>query len=149
MKTALYLDDMRTPTETLPGYKKWNVVRNYKEFKEWILKNGLPNFISFDHDLADEHIQDYFTQIKAIGYQMPSYDQYKEKTGLDCAKWLCEEYCFPTNLSLPQCAVHSANPVGAKNIHSYINGYLRHTEQPETCYIGQVPFEIVKEKGSN
>lgn len=79
MKKALYLDDVRTPTETLPGYKPWYVVRNYNEFVEWISKNGLPDFISFDHDLADEHMNDYFSQLAQHGYQHPKYAEYKEK----------------------------------------------------------------------
>ena len=57
-KVSLYLDDLRTPTETLPGYHPWNVVRNYDEFKEWILRNGVPDLISFDHDLGEEHMND-------------------------------------------------------------------------------------------
>ena len=142
MKTALYLDDVRTPTETLPGYKPWNVVRNYDEFKEWILKNGVPDLISFDHDLGEEHMNDYYNQFAKQGYQIPDYASYKEKTGLDCAQWLCETYCFPTNIPLKQCVVHSHNPIGAKNIHSYINGYLKHMGQDETCYIGKFPFEM-------
>jgi hypothetical protein len=143
-KSALYLDDHLTPTETIPGYNPWNVVRNYNEFTEWILKNGIPDLISFDHDLAEEHITDYFNQFMINGYQHPNYDSYKEKTGLDCAKWLCEKYCFPTNLELKQCAVHSDNPVGSRNIHSYINGYLKHMDKEETCYIGKFPFIIEK-----
>lgn len=151
-KIALYLDDVRTPTETLPGYEPWNVVRNYDEFKEWILRNGVPDLISFDHDLGEEHMNDYYSQFLKLGYQIPNYESYKEKTGLDCAKWLCEAYCYPANIPLKQCAVHSHNPIGARNIHSYINGYLEHMGQEQTCYIGQVPFEMkttVEEKGSN
>ena len=88
MKKALYLDDQRTPTETIPGYEPWFVVRNYAQFIEWISTHGMPDLISFDHDLAEEHIDDYFRQKLALGYQHPNYDEYTEKTGLDCAKWL-------------------------------------------------------------
>jgi hypothetical protein len=148
MKTALYLDDVRTPTETLPGYHPWNVVRNYNEFVDWITENGIPDLISFDHDLAKEHIDDYFSQFAREGYQIPSYENYKEKTGLDCARWLCETYSQPNSIPLSQCVVHSHNPVGTRNIHSYINGYLKHIGQEETCYIGKFPFKT-KEEGSN
>ena len=58
LKTCCYLDDTRTPTETIPGYKPWDVVRNYNEFTEYILKNGIPDLISFDHDLGEEHMND-------------------------------------------------------------------------------------------
>jgi hypothetical protein len=145
MKKALYLDDVRTPTEILPGYKPWYVVRNYDEFVEWISKNGLPDFISFDHDLADEHMNDYFSQLAQQGYQHPKYTEYKEKTGIDCANWLVE-YCQMNNVKLGRCAVHSHNPVGAANLHSLINGFKRHMGWDEDCYIGRVPFTTETKK---
>lgn len=148
MKTALYLDDVRTPTETLPGYNPWNVVRNYNEFRDWININGIPDLISFDHDLANEHTNDYFNQVGAQGYQIPNYEQYKEKTGLDCARYVVD-YCQNNNVPLKQCAVHSHNPVGAKNIQSLINGFHRHMGWDETCYIGKFPFKVDKEEGSH
>jgi hypothetical protein len=147
MKTALYLDDVRTPIETLPGYNPWNVVRNYNEFTDWINTNGIPDLISFDHDLADEHSNDYFNQVGTQGYQIPSYEQYKEKTGLDCARYVAD-YCQNNNVPLKGCCVHSHNPVGAKNIQSLINGFHRHMGWDETCYIGKFPFEINKKNNS-
>ena len=143
MKTALYLDDVRTPTETIPGYHPWNIVRNYDEFAEWITKNGVPDLVSFDHDLAEEHMNDYYDQLLTEGFQHPKYSQYKEKTGLDCARFLVD-YCQKNNTLLKQCAVHSHNPVGATNIQSFINGFHKHMDQPENCYIGKVPFIIEK-----
>ena len=143
MKTALYLDDVRTPIETLPGYKPWNVVRNYDEFAKWIIENGIPDLISFDHDLGEEHMNDYYSQFARQGYQIPDYESYKEKTGLDCAKFVVE-YCQKMNVPLKQCCVHSHNPVGARNIQSFINGFHKHMDQPETCYIGTFPFTTEK-----
>lgn len=140
LKVSLYLDDVRTPTETLPGYHPWNVVRNYNEFEKWIIENGMPDLISFDHDLAKEHTDDYFSQFAKEGFQIPNYESYKEKTGLDCAKFLVE-YCQKMNVPLKQCVVHSHNPVGAKNIQSFINGFHRHMEQEENCYLNKFPFE--------
>jgi hypothetical protein len=141
MKKALYLDDLRTPTDTIPGYEPWFVVRNYDQFVEWIKSNGMPDFISFDHDLADQHIEDFFKQKLEQGYQNPSYDEYTEKTGLDCAKWLVD-YCQSNHISICGCSVHSHNPVGANNIHSLINGFKKHMGLPEDCYIGKHPFTV-------
>jgi hypothetical protein len=141
MKRALYLDDQRTPTNTLPGYEPWFVVRNYDQFVEWITLNGMPDFVSFDHDLAEEHIDDYFKQKLALGYQHPSYNEYTEKTGLDCARWLVD-YCQKRNIPLCGCSVHSHNPVGASNIHSLLNGFKKHLGLPEDCYIGKHPFIV-------
>lgn len=147
MKTALYLDDVRTPTETIPGFHPWNVVRNYDEFVEHIKKFGIPDLISFDHDLAREHQDDYYKQFLENGFQNPDYESYKEKTGMDCANFVAE-YCQKMNVPLKGCCVHSHNPVGAKNIQSFINGFHRHMGWDETCYMGKFPFEV-KEKGSN
>jgi len=145
MKTALYLDDVRTPTEDLPGYNPWNVVRNYNEFVSHINKFGIPDFISFDHDLADEHTNDYFNQFARQGYQHPDYESYKEKTGLDCARYVAE-YCQNNKVPLKGCCVHSHNPVGAKNIQDFINGFHRHMGWEETCYMGRFPFIVEHKK---
>lgn len=58
----LFLDDIRVPLDTYTythktifAEKNWEIVRSYTEFIEWITKNGLPYFISFDHDLSDVH----------------------------------------------------------------------------------------------
>ena len=46
--TKLYLDDIR-----IPKTEGWVIVRTYDEFVNWITKNGLPEEVSFDHDLAE------------------------------------------------------------------------------------------------
>jgi hypothetical protein len=141
MKKALYLDDIRTPTDTLPGFQPWFVVRNFDQFVEWINANGMPDFISFDHDLSIEHTKDFIDQKLKQGYQFPNYDNYKEKTGLDCAKWLVD-YCQSKKIAISECSVHSQNPVGADNIHSLINGFKKHMGLPQDCYIGKHPFTV-------
>ena len=143
MKTALYLDDVRTPLADLPNHAPWTVVRNYEEFTLHIMENGIPDFISFDHDLAPEHMNDYFNQVAHQGYQHPNYDDYQEKTGLDCARFLVD-YCQNHKLQLGRCAVHSHNPVGAVNIQSFINGFKKHMGWDQDCYIGKIPFTTDK-----
>ena len=59
--------------------------------------------ISFDHDLADEH------------YLKQNSQEFVEKIGYDCAKWLVE-YCMDHYLDLPKFYCHSMNPVGKENI---------------------------------
>lgn len=93
----LFLDDIRNPPKG-----DWNVVRDYDEFIDFIIKNGLPDLISFDHDLADVH--------------------YNPNTHYDCAKWLIE-YCLDNNKSFPKYLVHSMNPVGTENILSLLNNF--------------------------
>ena len=88
----LYLDDLRGTPE---GFDR---VYNYADFVEYITQNGLPDFISFDHDLGED------------------------ESGYDCAKYLVE-YCIEHNLSLPKFSVHSQNPVGKENIERLLNNF--------------------------
>lgn len=118
----LFLDDFRNPIDVIyyinnPIYinEKWVVVRNYDEFIFYITKNGLPNIVSFDHDLADIHYKNQ----KNI-----DYSQYEEKTGYHCVKWLVN-YCIDNNLEFPEWYIHSMNIIGSKNMESYIKNYLK------------------------
>ena len=133
----LFLDDFRNPkdafTLVIPHQKifwepDWHVVRNYDEFVKWIEENDLPDFISFDHDLADEHYED-LTQDpnwNQVGHQQElGYQEYREKTGLDCAKWLVD-WCVDRGIDLPDYAVHSANPAGRRNIEQYLISPKKH-----------------------
>lgn len=141
---ALYLDDQRTPKNNPPeGYEPWNIVRNYDEFKDWIDKNGMPDYVSFDHDLGEEHIQDFWNY-QANGIAAINYGDFKEKTGLDCAKYMIQ-YAMDNNISLPKLVgVHSHNPLGALNIQSLVNSYKKHCGEEENAYIAKIPFEIIK-----
>ena len=52
----LYLDDIR-----IPQTEGWDIVRSYDDFVNWIEMNGLPDVVSFDHDLChkiDESLHD-------------------------------------------------------------------------------------------
>jgi len=96
----LYLDDIRIPTTS--GFA---IVRNYDDAIQYMLDNGCPDFISFDHDLGDSD----------------------EHSGLDVAKWMViqdldqDGKFFPKDFTF---AVHSANPPGAANIVGLINSFL-------------------------
>jgi hypothetical protein len=132
MVYKIYLDDIRVPQQTYPITRNgdWVIARNYDEFIKTIESKGMPFFISFDHDLADEHYR-----LSMYNKDTEHYSKYytdgtfKEKTGFDCAKWLVE-HCMNKNLDLPQYECHSANPVGAANIRSYLESYTKHRQQP-------------------
>lgn len=83
----IYLDDIREPKTS-----GWTIVRTANEAINLIKKyrNEITE-ISFDHDLGDD-----------------------EMTGYDVAKWI-EAECF-FGMKCPKWNIHSANPVGAKNI---------------------------------
>lgn len=67
MSYRLFLDDIRNPKDCVDHMRsrigKWNAVyleqweiaRNYEEFVNLIKSKGIPNIVSFDHDLAKEH----------------------------------------------------------------------------------------------
>jgi hypothetical protein len=117
----LWLDDLRNPYINLEGNvpKEDGIIEwvlNFEQFTQWITKFGLPDIISFDHDLAD--VDKNNEGIVA---------HYQEKTGMDCAKWLVN-YCIDNNKKLPRFYVHSANPVGSKNIESLLNNFIKHAK---------------------
>lgn len=125
----LFLDDNFTPYDisNLPKtnikdierYRKykWICVRTYEEFILAIKDRGLPNIVSFDHDLAPEHYEVYNEEnfLKNDNEIFLNYDIFEEKTGYHAAEWLME-YCATYGLELPICLVHSQNDVGRKNI---------------------------------
>ena len=115
MRYRLFLDDERFPRQVtwvlLPTNfdPDWVIVRTYQQFVDYITTNGLPEFISFDHDLAEEYYREGYRGAE------PVYGVYKEKTGYEAAKWL-RQYCDERGLRVPAFTVHSMNPIGRVNI---------------------------------
>jgi hypothetical protein len=114
----LYLDDIR-----IPQTEGWEIVRDYDAFVKWIDENGLPDEISFDHDLSREHTLYFFNNGGHDDPPDPQKNSFEEKTGYDCAKWLCE-YCWENGLPIPEYNVHSANPVGRDNILQLLKNFV-------------------------
>ncbi len=122
----LFLDDVRSPQDCAaymhrrigalnPIYLEgdWFIVRNFEQFV-----NAIDNYkrnithVSFDHDLADGHYHESMNNKEEYEKHLQTV---KEKTGLDCAKYLKNVY-EDDHLSLPVMFVHSMNPVGTENI---------------------------------
>lgn len=134
MRTLLWLDDIRDPYE-FSSY--WPIsgedlkivwVKSFKEFIDWISKNGLPTAMSLDHDLSFEHMEDFMEQqlVTPKGQMIePRYHLFTEGTGYDCAQWVCD-YCLDRNVALPVFASHSANIVGRKNIMKLLTNFEKH-----------------------
>jgi hypothetical protein len=100
----------------------WIIVRNYNAFVDYITKNGIPAFVSFDHDLGHDAYVEFsraYTSDKKF-----NYENVKERTGYECAKWLVEK-CLDENQPFPNYQVHSMNPIGKSNIESYIESYIK------------------------
>jgi len=96
MTYKLYIDDERTPKRA-----GWTIVRSFDQAVSTIKENGVPDEISFDHDL---------------GWDMVTNKE--AKSGYDLAKWLVEN-----NIVLKKFNVHSANPVGKENIERLLTNY--------------------------
>ncbi len=129
MAYNLFLDDFRYPEDAFQHthnvqylLEDWVTVRSYDEFVKYIQENGLPEMISFDHDLADEH----------YNYQEHPEDCYAfmtEKTGYHCAKWLIN-HCVDNKKELPATIfIHSMNPAGSLNIKSLFDTYYKYHEK--------------------
>ena len=135
-KMRLYLDDVRTPkdpnNEWVHGIAQWEVVRSYDEFVAHIKLHGLDAYevISLDHDLGDSAMNEYYNNVHP-NYTL-DYSNIKEKTGMDCARWLVAE-SMTKGIPLPQIYTHSANPICSANIMGYINNYLMNCRLPQTC----------------
>ena len=102
----LFLDDIRE-VEWIYGQEtaeEFEVVRSYAEFVNYVMKNGLPDFISFDNDLG----MDDRGEVAPDGYA--------------AAKWLVYESGL--DLRNLKFKVHSANPVAAEQIRGLLNNYI-------------------------
>lgn len=128
--TVLWLDDQREPYRYLNSKSASNTfarnkqfydtlsqkydinfvwVKNIYQFIEYIEKNGVPPFISFDHDLNNRG-----------GGEGLSDEQKLNNNGVNCAKWLVE-FCKENKINLPKFYVHSANPKHGTEINNVLN----------------------------
>jgi hypothetical protein len=141
-KMKLFLDDIRHPEDCaayMPSHlsylyskEKWITVRDYNEFVDFITSEGLPELISFDHDLADEHYSpletsDLYREMEATPELVDRFynENFVERTGYHCARWLID-YCIDNNQKLPQFLVHSMNPTGKINIQTLLEQFKKH-----------------------
>lgn len=125
MSYNLFLDDCRK-SSFLDTVLAWETVRNYDQFVSIISERGLPDLISFDHDLADEH----YTVGGETNYTQFDYSKVKEKTGFHCAQWLVY-YCLDKQLPLPRWQVHSMNPCGKENIEKLLQGFEKFQQKEQ------------------
>lgn len=111
MTWNLFIDDERWPLDATwaDWYDKkheWMVARTWVEVRNLIDTYGMPEFISFDHDLGPE-------EVYLNGYEIAQEIVDKDISG---------EWQIPENFAF---YVHSKNPIGKKNIEGLLNGYLK------------------------
>lgn len=98
MSYRLFIDDERFPPN---DGREWVIVRSSNEAVECIRTRGIPDFISYDHDLGGDD-----TSMRFITWMIDAYLDGKIDT-------------FPVNYT-----VHSQNPVGARNIAQLLQGFI-------------------------
>lgn len=131
MSYNLFLDDMRIPSKAFIYRNKvslkdasgisdhdWAIARTHDDFVKMIDFVGIPNVVSFDHDLAFEHMRHYFDVTATCG--VIEYGNLKTPTGKSSAEYLVKK-CKELNVTLPICYVHSANEVGVIEILKVLN----------------------------
>jgi hypothetical protein len=89
----IYLDDRREAPED------YVVCRSYDEFIS-LVKQEMPEEVSFDHDLELPHYQGSYSN---------------GKTGYDALLFLLS-WCIMKEVSLPTIKLHSANPEGIERM---------------------------------
>lgn len=136
MSYNLFLDDLRKPEHAYIYPKRngagviiktqslrhvsgvenddWVVVRNYEDFVKTIEEKGLPDVVSFDHDLHEEHIKHYYSVTEKTG--VIEYGNLKYKTGKHCAEYLVQRCKEQQPQNLPEVFIHSANKWGTEEI---------------------------------
>lgn len=129
----LFLDDVRFLDECSymndPRYttRNWIIVRSYDQFvselqRRWEM-GQFPELVSFDHDLADEHY--HGSMFDSASAYNEAAQNFREKTGNDAAKFLVQ-FCIDHLIDLPECLVHSMNPVGRTNIKNTLLDWNRY-----------------------
>lgn len=110
MAYKIFLDDIRVPTDIYSDTNndEWLIIRNLTDFKNKVESDGVPDYISFDHDLSDINSETN-----------------EENTGLTCAKFLVD-FCMNNNIKLLDFYVHSANPCGKDNINGLLNNFKKY-----------------------
>lgn len=97
----LFIDDERFPAG---NREDWVICRSSAEAIAWVKINGLPDFISFDHDLGGED-----TSRKFINWLVDAL--------LDEVVYMAPSFKFD---------VHSQNPIGAMWIRQTMDGIVAH-----------------------
>jgi hypothetical protein len=98
MSWKLWLDDQSFEVKEREAPAGFLPATSIAEAKSFINVLGLPEFMDLDHDLG------------------------KNETTMDFLKWLVEKY---PDGPVPEYDVHSANPIGKLNIHSFLKSWKR------------------------
>lgn len=92
----LYLDDERCPSDS-----GWMIARSSEDAKKLVVDLGMPEKMSLDHDLGGAD------------------------TTMVFLRWLYN-FSYENKINnVPEYVVHSANPIGSKNIVSFMESWKK------------------------
>jgi hypothetical protein len=135
MSYHLFLDDERFPKDVkwieLPPLN-WVFARNYNQFVQIIKTRGIPATVSFDHDLCQEHYDEYAVahDKRMLSFGTIRYHIFKEKSGYECAQFLAEQ-CVAQKVAIPPYYIHTLNGLGKTNIFNVLESARKQlTENP-------------------
>lgn len=127
----LFLDDYRVPEKawlhdsdcyllTASSTRKWDweVVRNYRAFRAIVDNKGIPEVVSFDNDLNEDHMVAFH---KTLGDGIYEWENLTE-TGIHCVLYLIEK-CKEQKVPFPKYYIHSANHFARPIIKKLIDDY--------------------------
>jgi hypothetical protein len=115
----LFVDDVRNPADVLNYlnyensdiYRKegWITVRSHDDFMKHVEEKGIPNFVSYDHNMDDGS----YTPLEISSHDSISdldlfknIENSKEKIGIHCLASL-SEYAKKNSLEMPRVQCHS------------------------------------------
>ncbi len=126
LKTCVFVDDRKFPKVKLEGYGNWIWLKSYVDLVEYLSYRGIPEYISFDHDLHEEHERD-FERNELAGIAAIEYEGFEHATGLRCIQYLCE-FAELNGLPLQTIGIHCANerPMGALNMYTAAKEFIDH-----------------------
>lgn len=109
MTYSVFLDDERFPATDMGPTGPRVICQSAEEAESYFDRHGCPSFISFDHDLGWRNglplPTGHFVALEIVSHDLDSE-----------GKFIPAEFDF---------YVHSQNPVGAENIRSLMNSYLK------------------------
>jgi hypothetical protein len=137
MKTnnlKLFLDDIRMPDAAFIYEERiklidksgiqnceWHIVRNYEDFCEFIDTFGIPEAVSFDHDLTMEFMRHYYDVTSKTG--VIEYGNLKTKSGKHCAEYFVDKWRESGKPDV-KVYIHSANRWGQIEIKKVLKELL-------------------------
>ena len=108
----IFFDDLRTVDMVYKNPEDWDfeVIRNIDDFKNTILDKGVPEFISFDHDLGKDDNGNVVDAYQAL-------------------KWMV--FDLELDLRNMDYKIHSANPLALEKIYCLIKNLNKELNRRE------------------